>query len=209
MAFTVLLVDDNALFRDGIAQILQADGRFTVIGQASSGDQAVAAATRLMPDLILMDLQMPGMSGEEAIRQIRAQNATIAIGVLTMLESRDRVDAAMQAGASGYVVKDATPVDFREAAAALAQGKRDVVTKEFGGAMVFDGELALLTSRELEVLRSLTTGSANEAIAKSLGISPKTLRNHTSNIYRKLHVNDRVQAVIVAVREGLVDVHPR
>jgi DNA-binding NarL/FixJ family response regulator len=211
MSISVLLVDDNALFRDGIAQILQLDGRFAVVGQASRGDEAVTAAARLLPDLILMDLQMPGISGEEAIRRIRVHNPEVPIGVLTMFETRDHVNAALQAGASGYLVKDATPVDFCEAAMALAQGARGLVAVTgFGDTVAPLSEtLASLTSRELEVLRLLTTGSNNETIAQTLGISPKTLRNHTSNIYRKLHINDRVQAVIVALREGLVDVSPR
>jgi DNA-binding NarL/FixJ family response regulator len=211
VAVTVLLVDDNALFRDGIAQILQVDGRFEVVGQAARGDDAVTAAARLQPDLILMDLHMPGMTGDEAIRRIRRANAEIAIGVLTMFETQDYIKSALDAGASGYLLKDAQPADFCEAAMALAKGKRDVVPQRVGGAKPASASKALsgLTTRELEVLRLLTTGASNEAIAQTLGISPTTLRNHISNVYRKLRINDRVQAVIVAVREGLVDVKPR
>jgi DNA-binding NarL/FixJ family response regulator len=211
MAVTVLLVDDNALFRNGIAQILQVDGRFEVVGQSARGDDAVVAAARLQPDLILMDLHMPGMTGDEAIRRIRRANAEIPIGVLTMFETQGYIKTALDAGASGYLLKDAKPADFCEAAMALAMGNRDIVPHGVGGAKPASASKALsgLTTRELEVLRLLATGSGNEAIAKTLGISPTTLRNHISNIYRKLRINDRVQAVIVAVREGLVDVNPR
>jgi DNA-binding NarL/FixJ family response regulator len=211
MPITVLLADDNALFRDGIAQILQADGRFDVIGQASRGDDAVTAALALRPNLILIDVQMPGMTGVEAIRHIRVDDPEVPIGVLTMFETDEYVRAALDAGASGYLVKDATPVDLCDAAVALAQGTRDLVAIPKLSGQDSQGAgpgrvLASLTARELEVLRALAGGASNLAIAKELGISPKTLRNHISNIYRKLGIFDRAQAVIVAVREGLVDV---
>ena len=208
----VLLVDDNALFRDGIVQILHADGRFQVVGQASDGAEGVAAAGRLRPDLILMDLRMPGMGGVEAIRAIRADAPQVPIGVLTMFESADSVQSALQAGASGYVAKDATPDDFCEAASSLAQGTRQVIAIPNALATRTDGNyssvlLARLTDRELEVLRALSTGASTAEIARTLGITTKTLRNHISATYHKLGIYDRAQAVILAVREGLVDVH--
>ena len=206
MAIRVLLVDDNALFRNGVAQILRADGRFDVVGEASNGLEAVDAARAQQPDLILMDLKMPGIGGIEAIRAIRAENAAIPIGVLTMFESRDYVDAAMSAGASGYVAKDATPVDFCEAARAVAEGRRDILRIPDASAAGSSGVASRLTPRELEVLRALATSDDMGAIARNLGISTKTLRNHVSNTYHKLGIYDRAQAVILAVKEGLVDV---
>ncbi len=210
MAIKVLLVDDNALFRAGIVQILRAEGRFEVVGQASHGAEAVAAVSRLHPDLILMDLRMPGMGGIEAIRAIRADDPLVPIGVLTMFESRDYVESALNAGASGYVAKDATPADFCEAASLLAQGARELVAIPNAAAARADGSpsdlLARLTERELEVLRALSTGADTKEIAHNLGITTKTLRNHISNTYHKLGIYDRAQAVILAVREGLIDV---
>lgn len=206
----MLLVDDNGLFRDGIAEILRADGRFEVIGQASRGDEAVTAASRLRPDLILMDLRMPGMTGLEAIRRIRAQDPAVPIGVLTMFETSASVQSALGAGATGYVIKDSTPSELCEAAAALAHGERDLVAnprlQSPGASGPASRLLAQLTARQVEVLRALATGASQGAIARSLGISPKTLRNHISDTYRKLGINDRAQAVIVAIREGLVEV---
>jgi DNA-binding NarL/FixJ family response regulator len=131
MAIRVFLADDNALFRDGVAQLLQSDGRFEVVGQASTGEEAVAAVSQHRPDLILMDLRMPGMSGVEAIKRIRAQNPELPIGVLTMFESPDYVQQALNAGANGYVAKDATPADLSDAAIALAQGKRQLVVPSY------------------------------------------------------------------------------
>jgi DNA-binding NarL/FixJ family response regulator len=208
------MVDDNALFRDGIVHILQRDGRFDVVGQVSRGDEAVAAAANLHPDLILMDLQMPGMTGVEAILAIRKGDTTVPIGVLTMFESPEHVDSAQAAGASGYVAKDATPADFCEAAAALAGGKRDVMAIPSASTQRTQPArksqlLARLSARELEVLRALTTGARSEMIARNLGITPNTLRNHIRSVYQKLGIFDRAQAVIVAVREGLIEIPPR
>jgi len=213
MKVKVLLADDNALFRDGIVHILAADGRFQVVGEASNGAEAVIAAGRLHPDLILMDLEMPGMGGIEAIQAIRADDLAVPIGVLTMFDTRDFVDAALSAGASGYVAKDATPDEFCEAASLLAEGKREVVAiRGEPAASAADagssGVLSQLTRRELEVLRLLSTSANTAEMARSLGITTKTLRNHISNTYHKLGIYDRAQAVIVAVREGLVDAQP-
>ena len=210
VSLSVLLVDDNALFRDGIADILEADGRFEVVGQASRGDEAVAAAGRLHPDLILMDLRMPGMSGAEAIRRIRAQDPAVPIGVLTVFETQESAQIALDAGATGYLAKDSTPADLCEAAAVIAQGRRNFdafprpAHPERGAGS--SNLLARLTAREVEVLRALTTEATNEAIAQRLGISPRTLRIHISHTYRKLQIHDRAQAVIVAIRAGLVEI---
>ncbi len=211
MVVRVLLVDDNSLFREGMTRILDADPRFTVIAQAARGADAVQAAGALKPDLILIDLKMPGMSGLEAIRRIRADDLEVAIGVLTVFETAETVAAALEAGASGYLPKDSTPADLGEAAYALATGRRDqfpVAGHDGSSANESSrtGILSVLTPRELQVLRALASGASNQAIAGQLGISPKTLRNHISNTYHKLQIYDRAQAVIVAVREGLVDV---
>ena len=213
MSIRLLLVDDNALFREGIAEILVKDGRFQVVGQASRGDEAVAAAASLQPDLILIDLHMPGMTGIEAIRLIRRRDPRVPIGVLTMFETQNHVRESLDAGASGYVAKGATPTDLCEAAAALAGGTRDLVAAlepdaPPTGSATSSRLLAALTPRELEVLRALAGDERNKAIAQRLGISGPTLRNHLRSTYHKLGVFARAQAVIVAVREGLVDVGP-
>jgi DNA-binding NarL/FixJ family response regulator len=211
MPIRVLLADDNALFRDGVARILKADGRFEVIGQVSRGSDAVTATANLKPDLVLVDLQMPGMPGLEAVRRLRKDNPGLAIGVLSVSEGEDHVRSALEAGASGYVPKDTTPADLCGAAAALAKGDRVVPARaeRSAGPAKPTGILTSLTPRELEVLKALASGASNDAIARKLGISPKTLRNHISNTYHKLRIYDRAQAVIVAVREGLIDVPGR
>jgi DNA-binding NarL/FixJ family response regulator len=213
MTIRVFLADDNALFRDGLAQLLHSDGRFEVVGQVSTGEEAVAAVNERRPDLILMDLRMPGMSGVEAIRRIRAQDPEVPIGVLTIFESPEYVQLALDAGANGFVAKDATPADFSEAAIALAQGTRQLVVPSYPAGESTPPKsskvLSRLTGRELDVLRALCTRANNEAIARNLGISQKTLRNHISNIYHKLNIHDRAQAVLIAVQEELVGVDAR
>jgi DNA-binding NarL/FixJ family response regulator len=213
MPIRLLLVDDNVLFREGIAEILQKDGRFQVVGQAARGDEAVKAAASLQPDLILIDWEMPGMTGIEAIRLIRTRDPNVPIGVLTMFETQQHVRESLEAGANGYVAKDATPADLCAAAAALAGGTRDFVAALDPGmtteAMTTSPVLSALTPRELEVLRALASDAGNDAIARQLGISVRTLRNHIRSTYHKLGIYDRAQAVILAVREGLVDVMPR
>jgi DNA-binding NarL/FixJ family response regulator len=213
MPIRVFLADDNALFRDGLAQLLNSDGRFEVVGQASTGEEAVTAVNERRPDLILMDLRMPGMSGVEAIRRIRAADREVPIGVLTIFESPEYVQSALDAGASGYVAKDATPAELSGAAIALVEGKRQLVVPSYPADESAPSKssklLSGLTARELDVLRALCTPASNEAIARNLGISQKTLRNHISNVYRKLNIHDRAQAVIIAVREDLVGVGSR
>jgi DNA-binding NarL/FixJ family response regulator len=202
----VLIVDDNLLFRDGVAQILTEDGRFEVVGRSSRGNEAVTAARSLRPDLILMDLRMPEMNGVEAIRQIRDRDPDVPIGLLTAFEG-SLVRSALAAGATRYLPKDSTPAELCEAAAAMvreplvppAGQKSQPHVRTYGG-----GPLGRLTVREIEVLRLMAGGASNPMIARKLGISPKTLRNHVSNIYRKLQIYDRAQAVLVAAREGLI-----
>src|SRR5438067_1532470 len=186
MAISVLLVDDNALFREGIAELLQRDGRFDVVGHASNGSEAVDAAEKLQPGLILIDVQMPGMTGIEAIRQLRARKLRVPIGVLTMFETNDHVRQSLAAGADGFVVKDATPADLCDAAAALAAGARNLVSLGDAGTTLplkgRDKLHPLLTPRELEVLSALTGDAGNQAIARQMGISVRTLRIHIRNL---------------------------
>src|SRR6267143_4014415 len=154
MTIRALLADDNALFRDGLAQLLNADGRFEVVGHVSTGEEAIAAVTEFQPDLVLMDIRMPGISGVEAIRRIRASRSTVPIGVLTTFESPEYVQSALNAGADGYLAKDATPADLYDACLALARGRQHLVVPE--SLSLTDStpsrpsrRLATLTDREL------------------------------------------------------------
>ena len=211
MTIQVLLVDDNALFRDGVARILEADGRFSVVGHAASAEEGVKAALKLRPDIVLMDLHMPGIGGVEAVKRIRSSRPELPIGVFTVFEADGSIQQALDAGANGYLAKDSSPTEFCDAAEALFQGRTELLRPPPPRPAAAEdyrrhSEVSMLTPREIEVLRALATGATYPVIASRLGISPKTLRNHISNLYQKLRIYDRAQAVIVAVRGGLVDV---
>ena len=199
----VLLVDDNDLFRRGLRTLL-VDEKVDVVGEARTGAEALAEVGSAVPDVVVMDLNMPGVNGVEATRTIVAANPDIAVLVLTMLDEDEPVFAAMRAGARGYVVKGADTDDLLRALESVARG--DVV---FGPA-VAGRVLSYLTrplsardpvlfpelsDREREVLELLARGMPNSQIAHKLVLSPKTVRNHVSNIFTKLQVNGRTEAM--------------
>ncbi len=209
----VLLADDQTLFRVGLAGLLAADPRIEIVGQAGTGAEAVELAAALQPDVVLMDLQMPEMDGIEATRQIVAANSGVRVLVLTTFDLDNYVIQALKAGASGYVLKDSRPDAIVSSVMAVMAGEMvmasavanrvlEMLTGTTTSKDFYDG----MTTREVEVLRLLAGGMANKQIAYQLAISEKTVRNHVSNMYEKLNVYDRSQAVLYAVRKGLVQV---
>lgn len=212
-AARVLIVDDQTLFRTGLARLLDEDERIEVIGQAVDGADAVKQATKLKPDVVLMDVKMPNVDGIEATRQIIEADPSIKVLVLTTLETDSQVIQALKAGASGYVLKDSTAGAIVSSIVAVMSGERvmasavanrvlEMLTGVTSPKEFYDG----LTNREIEILRLLATGMANKQIAFRLKISEKTVRNHVSNTYEKLGIYDRAQAVLYAVKKGLVEV---
>ena len=208
----VLIVDDQTLFRAGLAKLLGSDERIEVIGQAANGEEAVQRAGELSPDVVLMDLKMPNMDGVEATRQIRAQLPDMKILILTTFDADNHVLQALEAGVSGYVLKDSVAEAIVTSIQAVMSGERvmagavanrvlDMLTGAATPKEFYDG----LTTREVEILKLLATGMANKQIAYRLKISEKTVRNHVSNMYQKLNIYDRSQAVLYAVRKGLVE----
>jgi DNA-binding NarL/FixJ family response regulator len=212
-AARVLIADDQTLFRAGLGRLLNEDSRVEVVGQALDGADAVKQAAKLKPDVILMDLKMPGVDGIEATRQITEADPTIKVLILTTFETDSNVIQALKAGASGYVLKDSSPDAIASSVVAVMSGERVMagavanrVLQMLTGATTpkefYDG----LTNREIEILKLLANGMANKQIAYRLKISEKTVRNHVSNTYEKLGIYDRSQAVLYAVRKGLVEV---
>jgi DNA-binding NarL/FixJ family response regulator len=204
----VLIADDHPVFRDGLAAAL-ASARFDVIGEAADGRQAVALSLDLQPDVVIMDLDMPDMGGIEATRLIAHGSPHIAILVLTMLSDDDSVFAALRVGARGYVLKGAEQGEIVRAVQAVADGGAvfgasiaQRVMEHFSGEQVAE-PFPELTAREREVLAMVAAGHNNAAIAIQLGLAPKTVRNHISNILTKLQVADRAQAIIRARTAGL------
>ena len=212
-AARVLIVDDQTLFRNGLARLLDEDERIEVIGQAIDGADAVKQVARLKPDVVLMDVKMPNVDGIEATRQAIEADPTAKVLVLTTFETDSQVIQALKAGASGYVLKDSSASAIVSSIVAVMSGERVMasavanrVLEMLTGATTpkefYDG----LTNREVEILKLLASGMANKQIAYRLKISEKTVRNHVSNTYEKLGINDRAQAVLYAVRKGLVEV---
>jgi DNA-binding NarL/FixJ family response regulator len=210
----VLMVDDHPLFREGVASLLATAKDIDLVGEAGSGEQAIKLVDELSPDVVLMDLHMPGTGGIEATRTIARRHPDVGVIVLTMLDDDDSVFAAVRAGASGYVVKDAERGSLLRAIRAVASGeallgsaiaRRVLVHLEapdMAGADP-DPDIQLLTRREREILTLIADGLRNVEIAERLVISERTVGNHISSIFRKLHVADRTQAVIRARDAGL------
>lgn len=209
----VLIADDQTLFRSGLARLLDVDDRVAVVGEASDGLDAVKQALALKPDIVLMDIKMPNLDGIEATRRITSENPKIKVLMLTTFEADNHVIQALKAGASGYVLKDSQPSAIVSSILAVVAGERVMasavanrVLEMLTGATTpkefYDG----LTAREVEILKMLATGMANKQIAYKLKISDKTVRNHVSNMYEKLNIFDRSQAVLYAVRKGLVEI---
>jgi DNA-binding NarL/FixJ family response regulator len=209
----VLISDDQTLFRSGLAKLLAEDPRVQVVGQASDGNEAIKLVKNLTPDVILMDLKMPNLDGVEATRRILAEFPLVKVLILTTFETDNYVLQALRAGASGYVLKDSQPAAIVSSVVAVMAGERVMasavanrVLEMLTGATTpkefYDG----LTTREIEILRLIAAGRANKQIAHRLAISEKTVRNHVSNMYEKLKIYDRTQAVLYALRKGLVEI---
>jgi DNA-binding NarL/FixJ family response regulator len=201
----VLLVDDHRLLRAGLESLLTAVGDISVVASASDGAEAVAAAADLRPDVILMDLSMPGMGGVEATRKIVAADPSVAVVVLTSFSDRELVLDAVDAGAVGYLLKDAKPEELIRGVRAAADGESPIDSKVARTLLSrrtarSDDEL---TDREREVLRLVVRGLANKQIGRALGISERTVKAHLTRVFASIGVADRTQAALWAQRHGL------
>ncbi|MCI0786547.1 MAG: response regulator transcription factor, partial [Chloroflexi bacterium] len=211
-AVKILIVDDHAVVRDGLRVMLDRREEFVVVGEAENGLEAVAKVRELEPDVILMDLRMPELNGVEAMRQIRAENSEAKFLVLTTYDTDEYIFDAIEAGAKGYLLKDASREDLFQAISAVHRGESLVqprvasrvldrlaqLTRQAGQA----AEPQLLSDRELEVLQLMASGAANKQIASDLTISESTVKTHVTNIFQKLDVNHRTEAVTKAMSKG-------
>jgi DNA-binding NarL/FixJ family response regulator len=208
----ILIAEDSAAFRQGLSNLLQSVKDLEVIGEAATGDETIRLADRLQPDVILMDIQMPGINGIEATRQIIYTSPHISILMLTMFEDDESVFAALRAGARGYLLKGALKAEIVQAIRAVASGEAIFGPAIAGRLMQYFSTrqpaaypLAFpeLTEREREILDLLAQHYTNGQIAERLSLAPKTVRNHVSNIFTKLQVADRAQAIIRAREAGM------
>ncbi len=209
----ILIADDHAILRQGLAQIFAAEPDMAVVGQAANGREAVQKALALKPDVVLMDIHMPVLDGVEATRRITASLPEVGLIILTMYRQDRYVFEAIKAGARGYLVKDIDADELLQAIRAVARGETlmdaNVASRlldEFdhlrGGRA--RGEFLDLTEREVEILRLVAVGASNQQIAEQLHLTEKTVRNRLTVIFEKLHLNNRTQAALYALRGGLV-----
>jgi DNA-binding NarL/FixJ family response regulator len=205
----VLLVDDHAIVREGLRALLDEEDGMRIVGEAANGDEAVELAGRLQPDLILMDLKMPGLSASDAIRVIRSRHPTVQILVLTSYAEDRQVQEVMSAGALGYVLKDVAKAELLRAMSTVARGQpwlhaqaqRSLLNRMRRPAEV--DPFQLLTERERSVLKLIAQGMSNRDIGRALHLTEGTVKGYVSNILSKLRLEDRTQAALLAVKHGI------
>jgi DNA-binding NarL/FixJ family response regulator len=199
----VVLVDDHAVVRSGLAQLLTGAGDIDVVGQAGDGAEGVEVVRRTRPDVVVMDLQMPGTDGVEATRLIVAEDLGVEVVVLTSYSDSARIVAALDAGAVGYLLKDADPEDVLDGVRAVSRGESPLhprVARQLRSARAERSPEVQLTPREAEVLDLVRTGLANKQIARRLGISERTVKAHLTSVFQRIGVVDRTQAALWAER---------
>jgi NarL family two-component system response regulator LiaR len=207
----IVLADDHPVVRQGLRAFLETQPEVEILGEAADGEEAVREVERLLPDVVLMDIVMPKVDGIEAIRRIRAISPSTQAIVLTSFADDEKIVAAVRAGAAGYLLKDARPQELINAIRAVARGEALLAPSVAARLMrelsrpSEDAAATILTARELEVLRLIASGRSNKEIAADLVLSEKTVKTHVSNILAKLHLADRTQAALYAVRQRLVD----
>lgn len=208
----VLIADDHAVFREGLRAVLGSEPDMEVVGEAATGKEAVERAAEFRPDVILMDIQMPGINGIEATRRIRSASPDVGVVVLTMFEDDDSVFSAMRAGARGYVLKGADPSEILTVVRAVSSGEAHFgpeiarrLVDFFAAPRAASPEEVLpeLTARERDILGLIARGHSNATIAARLFVSPNTVRNHITHIFAKLQVADRAEAIVRARNAGL------
>ncbi len=218
---TIMIVEDHPLFGQGLRRVLEGEEDIEIVAEVNNGKLAVERAADLQPDVILMDINLPGMNGLQATREIRANGDDTAIIVLTAYHDEEQLFHAIRAGAAAYFPKDVSPAALIRAIREVAKGNYVIGDTVIPAAQVANWllkqfeELAIysdspdemfmpLTAREMEILQYITKGASNKEIARALGISRQTVKNHMSSILRKLAVNDRTQAAVLALRRGWI-----
>ena len=212
----VLIADDHAIVREGLRGLINSEPGMTVVGEAADGDEAVSLACALQPDVILLDLVMPHKGGLEAIVEITQKHPDAHILVLTSFAEDDKVFSAIKSGALGYLLKDSSPAELLRAVREVSRGESSLhptiarkLIRELGQPSNLPPAEEPLTAREVEVLRLVAQGLTNQEIANRLVISERTVRNHVSSILDKLHLANRTQAALYALREGLASLDDR
>jgi two-component system NarL family response regulator len=201
----ILIVDDHPVVRAGLASMLGTQGELELVGAARSGEEALRMLEEHRPDVLLLDLRMPGMSGVETLQALKTVNRQVRVIILTNYETDEDIYRAVQAGAQGYLLKDTSLREMVEAIRAVHSGKR-YIPRHIASRLAERMVRTNLTSRELEILKMLSKGPTNKQIGHALGISDNTVRNHVLKIIEKLEVSDRTEAATTAIQRGLITV---
>jgi len=199
----ILIVDDHPMLREGIAAVIANESDMALVGEASNGEEGIERFRTLQPDVTLMDLQMPGMDGIEAITAIRAETPDAKILVLTTYAGDAQALRALRAGAAGYLLKSSLRVELMDSVRAVYQGQR-AVAAPVAHEIAIHAATEPLSDREISVLKQVALGRANKEIGRALTIGEETVKSHLKNIYAKLNVDDRAHAVTVASRRGII-----
>jgi len=213
MPINILIADDHLMVREGLKQLLELDGDFKVVGEASDGFECLNLINKTSPKVILLDINMPNLDGLQVLTIMKQQHMLNKVVVLTIHNEIEYLIKAMDLGCSGYVLKDSDSATLKKAILSVCDGETYIEPKltpllnsRLAERDVMKDKLNDLTNRELEVLKLIANGLFNKEIASSLGISERTVKNHVSNIFKKILVSDRTQAAVFAIRNNLVDI---
>lgn len=211
MSTKVMLVDDHALIREGIKQLLEFDGSIDVIEQASDGAECLEKLQHVLPDILLLDINMPNVNGIEVLEEIKKKNIPVKVLMLTVHSEVEYLVQAVDIGANGYILKDSGSEELKKAIQSVMEGDSYIqpslipsLNSRLVNRDIDKEKIAALTKREMEILTQIAGGMFNKEIAMNLNISERTVKNHISNIFKKIDVSDRTQAAVFAIRNNIV-----
>lgn len=211
MSIKVMLADDHVLMREGIRQLLEFDGTIEVVAEANDGEECIHKLLEVKPQILLLDINMSGKNGIEVLKEIKKQNIDVKVLILTVHDSIEYLVKAVELGVNGYILKDSESAELKKAITVIMNGESYIQPKlvpalnnRLVARDIDKDKINSLTSRELEVLIQVANGLFNKEIAASLNISERTVKNHISNIFRKIEVFDRTQAAVFAIKNDLV-----
>lgn len=211
MAINVMITDDHSMIREGLKQLLELEGEFKVIAEAADGIECINKLATVRPDVLLLDINMPNMNGLEVLQKMKEMKIKIEVLILTIHSEVEYLLKAVDIGVSGYLLKDSESAELKKAITAVANGENYIQPSLIPvlNAKMIDRDsdtvkIESLTKRELEVLKNLSYGMYNKEIAEKLDISERTVKNHISNIFKKIEVTDRTQAAVFAIRNNLI-----
>lgn len=214
MSIRVMLADDHILLREGIRQLLEFDGSIQVVGEASDGEECLQKVIKTKPDVLLLDVNMPKMNGIEVLEEIKKKNIDVKVLILTVHNEMEYLLKAVNIGVDGYILKDSESTELKKAINVVMSGENYIqpnlipaLNNRLINRDIDKDKIASLTKRELEVLIQVANGMFNKEIADSLHISERTVKNHISNIFKKIEVSDRTQAAVFAIKNNIISIH--